>query len=870
MHMQKQHLPLLMMALTILFVSCKESGNSRTKKEKKYIDKAMEQEFEMTYDPALNSIPSERLVQARAYMNTFQTNGIYRTSSISWVERGPNQVGGRTRAVIIDKRDATGNTIFVGGVGGGIWKCTNFKSTPVWTPLNDFMANIAISALVQDPVTPNTMYAGTGEGWFGVGMIQGKGIYKTTDGGLNWNLITSTTNFEFVQDLAIDNNGRLYATLRNAASSFRGLQRSTDGGTTWTQVLGAPIDNFATGRAADLEIATNGDIYVTFGIQSTTGTIFKSSVAANGANTGALGAWTNITPTGTWQRIDVAVSPSNSNVVYALMQGTGSSAGGIRRSDDGGTTWTTINLPSWCDQGSTNADFTRGQAWYDLIISVDPNNSNTVIIGGVDMLRSTDGGATFQQISQWAGGCASLPNVHADIHNVVYYPGSSTEIISATDGGIYYSSTGGTSWSNKNTGYRVTQFYACAVHPTNTNYFLAGAQDNGTQRFNAPGLSNTTVARGGDGAFCHIDATDGQIQTVQTTGNSISYSRNGGTNFSTVPGSSSSTGRFINPSDYDDVLDVLYSASGANAYGLVTNLSGTTNPAFQTVSLNSTVLSNKQISAIKVDPNASSGGVAWFASTSGSAAPSLTKLSNLHTGLPTVEFNTAIFALPNGAYVSSIDVENGNANHLLVTVSNYGVVSVWESTDGGNSFTSIEGNLPDMPIRWGIFLPNSVALTGTTTGGGIMLATELGVWATSQVNGSSTNWVPVNTGLANVSSHMLQYRPSDKLVAVATHGRGLFTTNLPSITTSVNTLSNTKGFINYVSADKNNLLIKTGNLTGIKQMTIQLFDMNGRLVKQQVNSYGSLNIGIGTIASGTYVVKIRGDKKEQYTQQIVK
>jgi hypothetical protein len=868
--MRKHFLHLLMVAALINLVSCTNSGDSQKKKEKEYIDKAMEQEYYMTFDPTENRIPYERLDQVRAYMSSFQTNGVYRTSSIAWTERGPNQVGGRTRAVFIDKRDATGNTIFAGGVGGGIWKCTNFKSTPVWAPLNDFMANIAISALIQDPVTPNTMYAGTGEGWFGFGMIQGKGIYKSTDGGNTWNQIPSTATFEFVQDLIIDNNGRLYATLRNASSTFRGLQRSTDGGTTWTQVLGAPIDNFATGRAADLELASNGDLYVTFGIQSTTGAIFKSSAAANGTNTGGLGAWTNITPTGTWQRIDVAIAPNNANVVYALMQGSSSSIGGIRRSDDGGTTWNTLSLPSWCDQGSTSSDFTRGQAWFDLIISVDPNNSNTVIIGGVDMLRSTDGGATFQQISQWASGCSGLPNVHADIHNVVYYPGSSTEIISANDGGIYYSNSGGTSWSNKNSGYRVTQFYACAVHPTNANFFLAGAQDNGTQRFTNAGLNNTTSARGGDGAFCHIDATDGQIQTVQTTGNSISYSRNGGSSFSSVPGSSSTSGRFINPSDYDDVLDVLYSASGANAYGLVTNLSGTTNPAFQTVSLSTTVLSNKQISALKVDPNATSGGVVWVASNSGSAAPSMTKLSSAHTGLPNVEVNTAIFALPNGAYISSIDVENGNANHILITVSNYGVVSVWESTDGGNTFNPIEGNLPDMPIRWGIFLPNTVALTGTNVGGGIMVATELGVWATSQVNGGSTNWVPVNTGLANVSSHMLQYRASDRLVAVATHGRGLFTTNLPSITTSVNTVLNTKGFINYVSADRNNVLIKTGNLTGIKQITVQVFDINGRLVKQQTNGYSTFTLGIGDLSSGTYVVKIRGDKKEQYTSQIVK
>jgi hypothetical protein len=139
-------------------------------------------------------------------------------------------------------------------------------------------------------------------------------------------------------------------------------------------------------------------------------------------------------------------------------------------------------------------------------------------------------------------------------------------------------------------------------------------------------------------------------------------------------------------------------------------------------------------------------------------------------------------ALPVNSYISSIDIESGNSNHMLLTASNYGIASVWESTDGGTTWNSLDNNgvnLPDMPVRWGMFLPASyVARTAGPSTGGMLLATELGVWTASTSNGTSTVWTPDNTGLANVRVDQLVLRISDKLVAAATHGRGIFTTLL--------------------------------------------------------------------------------------------
>jgi hypothetical protein len=145
----------------------------------------------------------------------------------------------------------------------------------------------------------------------------------------------------------------------------------------------------------------------------------------------------------------------------------------------------------------------------------------------------------------------------------------------------------------------------------------------------------------------------------------------------------------------------------------------------------------------------------------------------------------------------------------------------------------------------------------------------MGVWATTQTNGGSTTWTPQNTGMPNVRVDMLKLRTSDNTVAAATHGRGLWTTQLPSITTAVNPVANTKGFIQYISNTKEQLFVRTGNLT-TKSIEWQVFDMNGRRVKAKKTVYANQAINISSLSSGGYVLKIYGDKKERFTQQFVK
>jgi trimeric autotransporter adhesin len=804
------------------------------------MDLAMEHERLMTLDPTTSTVPRERLLTARDYqLRQFDDQALINApvTGVSWVQRGPNNVGGRTRALIYDLNDATRKKVWAGSVGGGIWFCTDITlAAPVWTKVNDLAPNLAVTAIAQHPTAPLTMYYGTGEGWFNTDAIRGLGIWKSTNGGTTWAQLASTnnSNFHYVQKMAVKSTGVVFASTRNA-----GLQRSTDGGVTWTKVLGAAVGGGNNDRAADVEIASDGTVYASLGIFST-GQIFKS------VNDGAT--WTNITPAGTWQRIELATSPSTVARVYALLQGTGNGIGGIRRTDNAGVTWTSLPLPSWCDQGAASTDFTRTQCWYDLICAVDPLNSNNVFIGGVDILKSTNAGAAWTQVTQWASGCGVLPSIHADIHAITFKPATSTEFITGTDGGIYRTTNTGVAFTARNTGYNVTQFYASAIHPTTVNYFLAGAQDNGTQKFTLAGLGNTTMATGGDGAFCHIDKTNGNIQITSYVFNNYWVSINGGTTWTTR--FFANTGQFINPTDYDNTADKLYGGAPAGNYFRWTDPATAGGTAAY---VNVTNFAGSSITHVKVSPNVANR--VYFGLANGS-------IVYVNTAATVASPTAGVIVKPAFAgTVSSIAVQPGNESHILVTYSNYGVNSVWETLNGGTTWTSVEGNLPDMPIRYIMYDPRNAL------GDQALVATELGVWSTDNLNGALTNWGATNTGFANVRTDMLQYRCSDRTISAATHGRGMYTAVLPvfagGLTCPNNAFSRpepvTAGIRQptgsfSVQVQSQSIIINAAN-TGNQEFRLVVTDGNGRLVnRSQMQQRATVNLS--GRAKGVYFINI--------------
>jgi hypothetical protein len=355
------------------------------------------------------------------------------------------------------------------------------------------------------------------------------------------------------------------------------------------------------------------------------------------------------------------------------------------------------------------------------------------------------------------------------------------------DGGIYYTADGGSSFVSKDLGLNVTQYYSAALHPTSgSNYMLGAAQDNGSHVFTSGGINSVTYASGGDGVTCFIDQAAPATQVTSYVYSNYFISRDGGNTFTTqFPTSLSSDGRFLNPASYDNSLKHLYCGSKDQKLKRIDNIvSGTPAGTDITVSSNGQL----QVSAVKVDPNTADN--VWVAfSTADDAgaaqAPALYLVTGASTGSPVITQMGAASLMPGtGNYINSIDVEQGNANHLVVSVSNYGAASVWESTNHGVTWTSLDNNgvnLPDMPVYWAMIVPGNDNVNTGGSNGGILLATEMGVWSTTASAGTGTIWTENSADMGNVSTRMLQYRSSDNQVVAATHGRGLFTTSIAAV-----------------------------------------------------------------------------------------
>ncbi|MEP1032303.1 T9SS type A sorting domain-containing protein [Ekhidna sp.] len=719
-------------------------------------DLASQQNFLMTVDPELQYVPTERLLSAFQTQKKLQSRmSADAIAGVTWEERGPNNIGGRTRALMWDPNDANNEKLWAAGVAGGIWFNNNITDAQSsWQNVDDFMANLAVTTLAYDPTNTQVFYAGTGEGYFNGGSVRGAGIFKSTDGGANWSQVssTATSTFNFVQRVVVTSSGTILASTRDD-----GVQRSIDGGTSWTTVLNASSTGASTSRGNDLEIAANGDVYASLGIFSN-GSIHRS------IDDGAT--WTAITPSGgSPERIELAVAPSASSstattVIYAVAS-FDVNIDWFKKSVDGGDTWSDITIPKYRSQSCSESsdDFTRGQAWYDLALAVNPTDADVVLAGGINVSKSADGGTTMAEVSYWTGGCDDY--VHADIHNIVFRPGNSNEAVIGSDGGVSYSADVGSSsdpsFDDRNKDYNVTQFYAVAAQNTaEVDYFIAGAQDNGTQQFtDANGLATVSI-NGGDGAFCFIDQDDNNFQISSYVYNVYDrHDATGGFTGSLV--NNQNKGRFINPADYDNSSDILYSAGDSDELMRISGI--TTTPNSQEAL--AVALDGGQVSTIRADAYADN---RVFV---GTGSGNIYRIDNADA---TPSVNNITSNITTNGYISSIDI-GASDDEIIVTYSNYGVISVWYTEDGGTSWVDKDNDasLPDMPVRWALFNPNNSQE--------VLLATELGVWSTSDITAANPGWQQSSDNLANVRCDMLQYRSSDNLVVVATHGRGVFTSN---------------------------------------------------------------------------------------------
>ncbi|MFA7227740.1 MAG: hypothetical protein WC061_01795, partial [Melioribacteraceae bacterium] len=402
-----------------------------------------------------------------------------KSADLNWFERGPGNVSGRTRGIIVDQSDATHRTWFAGSVGGGIWRTTDAGAT--WINKTGSLPNLATTVLVQAQSDPDIIYCGTGEGFNNIDAVNGAGIFKSIDHGESWTQLASTANFDF------RNINRIIVHPTNpsivlACTNQSTVQRSTDGGTTWAVPPGIFSDKVTSGRIQDLK-ADPLDFSIQYCSVNNEG-IFKST--DGGINWFKTGD--GLTTSG---RIEIAISSKNPNYIYASAQTTSGSA--LYLSEDKGGSWLQVNSSNGVTQ-----NWLGSQGWYDNTIAVHPFNEKIVFFGGIDIWKaviSPDGGtsttrnADFLHVTDGYGQY-SKPYVHVDHHNLIMVPISSTSgtfwIVNGNDGGVSYSPDGGLHWFGNsvnntagNGGYNTTQFYGADKKP-GFNEYIGGMQDNGT------------------------------------------------------------------------------------------------------------------------------------------------------------------------------------------------------------------------------------------------------------------------------------------------------------------------------------------------------------------------------------------------------
>ena len=725
-------------------------------------------------------------------IRNLQPNKLMKSNAITgWIPIGPGNIGGRIRSIII--RPSNTSQILIGSASGGIWKTTNSGAS--WTPKLDTGTQLAIGCMVKDPNNESIIYAGTGEGWGNVDAVYGGGIYKSTDFGETWSLLSSTSgtwNFKNILSMAIDpTSGNVYAVTfaynyKDGAGIYYtngGLFMSTNGGTAWTKISSTSITNYYNGS----DVAVFSSSIILFATRGNDG-IYRTT---NGGTN-----WVKITsglPTANINRIAFTRDPNNVNTVFAQIESSNLGSpdyglAGIYKSTDAGVTWNALTKPS--NLASTgNMSFLSDQGWYDNVIAVDPFNSNNIYAEGVDAVKSTNGGSTWSQLAYWDS-YYGTPVVHADHHAIAFDPVTSGLVYDGNDGGIYKTTNGGSSWTILNNNLAITQFYGGAVYPTGTTYY-AGAQDNGHMKFSS-GTSWNEVF-GGDGGYAAQDQTNSLVSYEEYVNLQISKTTNGGTTWNSctsgLTDAGSSLSLFISPFVMSPLNSAVLAAGSDKVWV-------TTNSAASWTKVSNTLSAGGSVCAVTIT-NASSPFLAFAGTVDGKVF----KCTSLNPSLGINIWTEITPSGNNGAYVRRVSIDPSNQQNIYACYSGYNNANngkhIWFSTNQGTSWTDISGSLPDVPVH--------TLLVDNFNSSNLYIGTETGIY---QSTNNGTNWVTANSGMpAYVPVDELVKQTGTNLLFAFTHGRSAFITDSPLPVELTTFVSNTVGRnveLNWVTSTEKN------------------------------------------------------------------
>ncbi len=878
----------------------------------------MRWEISRLADPATGKIPENirqlELAFAATLPNDLQVDN--RMASLTMTNRGPWNLGGRTRAFGIDVSNE--NRLLAGSCSGGMWISTNGGTS--WSQTNTLSQLKNATCLTQDKRSThtNTWYYGSGEAYGASassgsnGYYLGDGLFKSTDAGVTWSSIAATaggnpsgfsTGWQLVWNVANDNSAN--DTLEEVyAAIYGGIVRSVNGGTSWTTFLGGSPSSYFT----DVAIASTGITFATLSDDGIKKGIWRSEDDS---------AFVNITPAGfptAYNRIVIGINPNNENEVYYLantpgfgkvtynylgtaewnslwkytyVSGDGTGAGGVWQD-------LSINLPA------TGGQFDKWnvQGSYDMVVKVKPGSSNIVYIGGTNLYRSTTG---FQDSTNttFIGGYlqfSALPvinsyaNHHPDQHGLEFSPSNPDVMFSYNDGGVFktLNDTAATVvWQPLNNGYLTGMFYTVAIdHATSGNdVVIAGAQDNGSWFTNNAVPTNPWVQpRGGDGSYCAI--ADGRtnyyfsIQNAKMMKATLDASGNV-TSFARIDPIGLKNPEFINPYTLDpNNNNYMYVAGGKylwrnddlSGIPMIGNWDSISTNWTQFVDSVPTVNSIiTAVTACKTPANR-----VYY----GTDKQKVYRVDNANIGTPTplnITSTTTGILFPSSGYVSCIAADPLDGNKLIVTFSNYGVYSIYYSEDGGTTWAKAGGNLEasatsSPSVRWASILH---VADGTV----YLLATSIGLYATDTLMGTSTVWVQQGTStIGNSVCDMIDTRASDGLVVVATHASGIYSTYINSVNdiVTIHEIEASKTdmqLTNYPNPVSDNTTIEF-MLSSKAKVNLQIWDAYGRLMETLIASElqegkHSIVFNKKNLKSGVYYYSLTADRRRKTNKMII-
>lgn len=695
--------------------------------------------------------------------------------ALPWVSRGPGNVAGRSRAIVIDPADPTGDSWLIAAVGGGVWKTVDAGAN--WTNLMPDVPITQVQSLAVAQSNPQVLYAGTGESYWNIDTLNGNGMYKSVDGGATWTQLASTLDdyrFNNVSRIIVDPNdpdlvlaSTTVGTTKVSLQPTSHIFRSTDGGTNWTEVHQETGTNSIDGPRILQLLADPNNFDIQYATVFGAG-VLKSTdrgLTWNYVNNGITDFGTTVASAG---RFEMAISPINSN--YLFLSGSGAigttTVSRLWHSIDGGANWVggseTTNSSNWLG----------AQGWYDNTIICSPVDARVVYVGGIRLWRLTLGalGSVGYSSLQFNTG-----DVHVDHHGlqIVEPQGGGWYILNTNDGGVGVSSSGDTGWTAPIDGLVTTQFYGVDKRPGASAY-VGGMQDNGTWRSPVGSAANDpwTFQIGGDGyeTSWHFDDPDKIIGGYQYNG--FLRSLDGGMTWSSAVSGLADTGGgnapFLTKIGKSNARPNHLFAVGASGVWRSINFGGTWVQMLLTGGNWGTLSSFHDVRVSEADPD-----VVWAGARMDGSGDIYVSTDGGLTFDPVVQYPTVTMGRISG--MAAHPTEPGTAFLLfsyaqrpkVLKTVDYG--QTWADISGFEANPTSANGFPDVAVYDLIVFPNDPNR--------IWVGSEIGL--VESLDGGAT-WALAENGLPSVGIWYLVVEEDQ--VVVATHGRGVWSVQIPELT----------------------------------------------------------------------------------------